>query len=455
MNTLINKNKLIYFFLISLLIGMLSALNWKVAVLIFLVCIFFIVYITLPYKVHVLGVILLYPYTDFINEKISIFKIGLSLYIIALLLRGIIEKKSKIFFKNKIVKSYIIFVSVATFSIIFAPDKLGALEEIVRLISIGGMCGIVYCYINCKKDILKIYKVFLISSIIPIIIGFIQSIFNLGMLYGNSKRVISTFGHPSNSGFYFAFLSINFLVLIISKRYNLLCKNRAYMYVLFLMSIISLYRTSTRSAWINFVIGIIAILLYYKELIIYCIYIGLPTILLVYNNIKNRFIGEISSTGALVVNIFGISVTGSYASRIYFWIYSIEHMFLENVLFGAGIGSFFYTYSGIMHQELIGRAEYVEMHNDMVKILAETGILGIIVYMIFLLVTLISMVKVERKIIDKDIKIILRIVIIIFIMSYILHFTDALFRLLSIEWTLAILLGIGIKIINLDKKEVS
>ena len=91
MNTLINKNKLIYFFLISLLIGMLSALNWKVAVLIFLVCIFFIVYITLPYKVHVLGVILLYPYTDFINEKISIFKIGLSLYIIALFLSIIMQ----------------------------------------------------------------------------------------------------------------------------------------------------------------------------------------------------------------------------------------------------------------------------------------------------------------------------------------------------------------------------
>lgn len=453
MNILIDKNKFIYFLVVSLLIGIFSALNWKIALFISIAYILFIIYLAIPYKLQVIGIILLYPYTDFINEKISVFKIGLSLYITILLFKAINERRSKLLFNNKISKAYIIFIIVCIFSIIFAPNKAGALEEVIRLTSIGLMCAIIYCYIESKQDILKIYSFFLISSIIPIIIGFIQSIFNLGMIYGDDKRVISTFSHPSNSGFYFAFLSINFLILIISKRNRLLFKNKKSIYVLFFMAIISLYGTSTRSAWINFAIGVIlTVILYYKELIIYCIYIGGPAILLVYNKIKSRFVGEISSTGALVVNVFGISVTGSYASRIYFWIYSIEHMFLKNILFGTGIGSFFYTYSGIMHEQLIGRAEYVEMHNDFIKLLAETGIVGIVTYIIFLLLTLINFIRTEKVIIDKDVKIILRIITIIFIMACILHFTDALFRILSVEWALAILLGIGIKIIDLNKR---
>ncbi|MDD5070232.1 MAG: O-antigen ligase family protein, partial [Candidatus Omnitrophica bacterium] len=67
-------------------------------------------------------------------------------------------------------------------------------------------------------------------------------------------------------------------------------------------------------------------------------------------------------------------------------------MFKDYPIFGVGWGNFHYLFS--QYRTFIGRAEYYRMHNELLQIVLETGILGGFFFLSFLFLTL-------KKIIQK------------------------------------------------------
>ncbi|ELC8386905.1 O-antigen ligase family protein [Clostridium perfringens] len=427
------------------------ALPLKILMILAIGGFFYINFVNYNLQVEIL--IFMLPLTDMLNslsnEK---YKSILGIYIIILFIYSLLKYNNKTIFKEKIIGIFIIYILICLLSIIYVPNKLGAIEEVTRYVVIGSTVGIVYGYVNNINKAAKIFKIFIFSGIMPIIVGILQIIFKSGMMYGEYDRVISTFGHSSKSGFFFSAFSLIMILIFISKNEKLFFKNKIIIRIMLILSLLLLYKTYTRSAWINFIIVFIIMLItWYRKLIIYLIYIGLPLTILLWKNLKTRFFEEVGSTGPLVINIGGLNITGSYASRVYFWIYGLKNMFIKNIFLGTGISSFYYTYSQIMHSELIGRPESVEMHNDFIKILCELGIIGASVYLISLVLVLKELIVGLKNTKNEISILIFRATILIYVMAIIAHFSDALLRLFSIELIVATLIGISIKLKKIER----
>lgn len=281
----------------------------------------------------------------------------------------------------RIPKIYLYFFLILAYfstSLYYSIDKAGSFEEIVRLISIVGICPLVYEVTRNERDLKRFLKFYGLSVIVPMLVGFTQILFFRDEItYYGYPRVIGTFNHPSAFGDYIVLFCIFFLgfffYFVEKKKFK---TKRKITLILLLLGAL-LFLTFTRGSWLGFVLVTLLMTFVKNKRFFFKYLITLSIILLVLSPfIIQRLLGEVGNTGVQVVDIGGnLEVTGSYASRLTFTLYAINNMFLDSPITGKGLGSFFYHYAPLnFHIQ-------VETHNDLAKILGETGIIGGILYL--------------------------------------------------------------------------
>jgi O-antigen ligase len=244
----------------------------------------------------------------------------------------------------------------------------------------------------------------LIFSIIILLNGLIQVIWGgLQLLkylpvYDNLFKVTGSFQNPAPYGYYLA------LILIFS--FGLICylpnKKSILKFIWFLSLIVSIGAiiilpfTRERIAWLMSLFGVL-IITYYKFQIKN----------LLQRTLKNSLV-KISSILLLVMLIFTIGVwlykfkPQSVDGRILVWKVS-KQMVLENPLFGIGYGQFdcfydkyeaqwFYQNKGNFNDQ--NHADNIEYtYNEFYQILIEDGIIGFILFSLFIILILKSLLK--------------------------------------------------------------
>lgn len=240
-----------------------------------------------------------------------------------------------------------------------------------------------FIYINMYIVILKygntitdrIINIILISSIIPNLIGLIQlkvSIFTTIISEQGTYRIGSTFAHPNFYGYFLC-------IVIIALLYKIKNKNSKILIIYMIVNLFLLVKTESRTT-LFLSIFIIMINIFRKinksnsklkiPIIIVLILIGIITFIFLINN------------DAIVNSRFNLKVDdnmGSFNWRVMKWITSIEYWIKNpvSVMFGLGwMTSFVYT-SNILY---VGYA----MHNEFIRILFETGLVGFFSYIAFL-----------------------------------------------------------------------
>ncbi|MGA1046624.1 MAG: hypothetical protein ACO3UU_01320 [Minisyncoccia bacterium] len=141
---------------------------------------------------------------------------------------------------------YILFTILSAYPII-------SINELIRVLSFLIMYVTGYVLIKSKKDCINFIKVVIMSSIIPVIIGYLQLLNGTG-LYTNpgfENRIAGTFGHPNVLG-YFLLIIIALMVYLFFEK-NIIAKPKfKYMFILYgILSVILLISTYTRGAWIG------------------------------------------------------------------------------------------------------------------------------------------------------------------------------------------------------------
>jgi O-antigen ligase len=226
-----------------------------------------------------------------------------------------------------------------------------------------------------KKDIKKLVYVFIVSSFLICINGLYQKVTGLGFIRGYSMAkgvsflaIRSTFSHYNG---FATSLTANFFITVgaIIKAKKLLL--RIIFFILILLIFINLLLTYSRGAWLSL------------------IFVNLFLVLFVSNNKQKTFF-------FILVMFFGISIfsipflrervlfimqSGGDADRFKVWQIAIN-MFKDSPIFGRGIGLFMHYFSQYDPGELY-ITQYA--HNCYLQILAETGIVGIVFFVWFLI----------------------------------------------------------------------
>lgn len=283
---------------------------------------------------------------------------------------------NKIYVKNSIARSYYAFIIISIITALIPGNYHFGLIYILKFISILCIYLIVYFLCAWLENFERtILKTIIASAIIPLVLGLYQIIFNkeASLIAGDLNRIHGTFVHPNVFAFFL--LIIIAVSVIYLLNYN---QKNLFLYFIIALSLVELYSTYTRGAWLGLAFMVIIYTTFSKikfsnKLLIFTLIIFL--IIPLYTPIADRFANVLSTNPE----------ESSLATRVYIW----KEMFIlafHKPLLGYGIGSFKTLSSHVLNWG-------IEAHNDYLKLLVETGALGLISYLVIQWNTLATIIK--------------------------------------------------------------
>jgi len=280
-------------------------------------------------------------------------------------------KNVRLFPEN--IKWFYIYLFIALLSIANSPDIGISFIFLMKLISIMALFLLAYNLPKSLDDALKIIKVLFLASIIPILYGLFQLITGQGVqtppsgpLEGVSR--INSVSSVSNGFAYY--MGIIILLFVLRQFYSHRKAESAVNIFIFAGALVCLVYTYTRAIWLSSLLSLGCIAVFEKKLRRWLVILALICIPL--------FSGEISKRFDDLKN------PPEYGGNSLEFRFTITKELLfkavpKHPLLGFGLG--------VSAEEVSARyTKYRQVlpHNDYIRVLIETGVLGFIVYLVFL-----------------------------------------------------------------------
>jgi len=223
----------------------------------------------------------------------------------------------------------------------------------------------------------------LLASVVPCLLALVGMWQGIPDFYGMDTpvgggervaRVTSTLGHASMFALFLCTTGILNLAMILEKRWF----RRRWLVPLFVLQVVLLYFTYSRSQWIQFVVSFCILLwmLGYRRVMLAGIPAGLVTLALAVPTFLARW-----------ETVFSVDRNNSMIWRLGLWVKALA-LYPRHPVFGTGPDTF---------------ADYVNFlglgaHNTWLKLLIETGAIGLVTYVILM----VAVVKAFRKRLRSD-----------------------------------------------------
>ena len=327
------------------------------------------------------------------------------------------------------------FIIISLISILWTPQLILGLREIFRLLSIFVIYSISFLLIKQKKDFKKLLYVLIFSSIVPLAVAFWQYFVGKGeVIFGEFfRRLHGTFFYPNNLAFFLVFIiTILLLVLYKSKKIQTKCFYSTFLFCSFFV----LLRTYTRGAWIGALIIFLTFGFFKLRKVLL---IGLLFLMLV--SISVPLLQE------RIKDVVTLEPFSSLVWRFRLWENTIPFFFEKPVL-GHGLSSFQVLSRDVQGLSILPAPE---AHNDYLKILIETGAVGLTIYILIYLKLLIFNLSVYFKSKDKYLKDISFLAILLLVTFLVMSFGDNILRGTATQWALFAYLG-GVSSLNIRRK---
>ena len=279
-----------------------------------------------------------------------------------------------------------IYITSLNYSLNLSESHWGALY----LMGWFGISILFSCYSNDRVMVLLCMITSLVGGVISIIS--LLDYFNL-FNYKLISFSTGTFGNRNFWGMYLCFVipSTIFSTLIAkSKKHSLIH------FSIFLISFFSLLQTRSRSAWLGIFIGFIFLLIFFnKEIISWIrsirIYRTLPMMLILFffiffyqsQNNQNQGFPEFKQTViSTILSIKDIGDEEVWGYRIPMYMGTLS-MIKDHLFFGVGYHNWRFQYPKYSGH-LVNDSNYLKItqrpHNDLLWILSEVGIVGLLLY---------------------------------------------------------------------------
>jgi len=248
---------------------------------------------------------------------------------------------------------------------------------------------------------------------------FLSTIFAYSLLIEGGYTIIDYFNEENFTGIAnnrnisssSIIIKLTFLIYIISKTSKKSLKN--FYRMIELISIISIIILQSRLGLVSMILIYVMMFSYFtaskKQLFVPALMILLSISVFNYGNLNT----EIKN-----YNILNLTSDESANQRINFYSLALD-LFSDKPITGHGLGS--WKYESLKYKDPTTRSVLVPYytHNDFLQILAELGIVGLIIYLLFISNVLMRlMIKLQ----DKDAKKILIIAMIVFALNSLLNF---------------------------------
>jgi O-antigen ligase len=151
---------------------------------------------------------------------------------------------------------------------------------------------------------------------------------------------------------------------------------------MFAMLAINLVLTSSRGGWLGFLVGAVAAMVIYNKKLLYFL-LAIPVPVIFIGGIRERFL-----------SIFTLT-SGTNLQRIKIWKTGL-FMVKDNPVLGVGLGNSIYRYDEYVkiHPELNTDYSQFPLHNSYLKVWAETGIFGILLFIAILIYIITKVLKI-------------------------------------------------------------
>jgi O-antigen ligase len=269
-------------------------------------------------------------------------------------------------------QTWLLFLLIAFLSVFFAPEKLIALKYFLVLLSFASTFVLAIVLINSEEDYGRWIKAILLSSIIPVLYGFID--LATGGYNGQQSeglRISSTFSHPNVFAFYLVLMiSLSFYCYKAKASFiPVFIRRTLPIYIFILLALLVL--TKTRTAWVSCAAFFTMYAFFYERK--YLLYILLaPVVAFMIPEVRDRLLDL--GQGNQVINY---SKLNSYAWRKLIWHDGLNFMSPDHYFFGYGLEAFkersidFFTMSG---------GNKMDAHSVYVQLFFETGVFGLAAY---------------------------------------------------------------------------
>lgn len=272
-------------------------------------------------------------------------------------------------------KPFALLISFGFIASAFSTAPLLGFQEVARLISIFAISFLAYISIANVLDVKKIFLLLLFSSFIPIAETVRQLFLGIGMSDSSFDvlRIFGTFSHTNVLALYLYSLCVVIVMILLSAPQLKIhwAEKKPVLFAYGLLLLFLLAMTYTRVAWIALFLFVFILALWrYRKLLMPILII--PIILF----------SASSSIRERVIESFETNPDSSILWRQGLWHDVTTELRMDHKqYFGTGLDTF-----SAYAENLRGiRFGSTDAHNDFIKFYVEGGLLGLIVFVIYIL----------------------------------------------------------------------
>jgi O-antigen ligase len=326
---------------------------------------------------------------------------------------------------------FFLFIFFSGASVLYSIDTAATIQETLRIISIFAAFAGGYVLCKTSPDARRlIISTILVSSIIPLSLALFQIMTGTGFSdnLGTDGRLFGTFKHP-NSFASFLMIIIALMTYHVFGTFRDRQSNTATI-TLLVFTIGILLLTFSRGGWFALLIffGIFSIMRAPKIILI-----GAVTVVVLFftsQTVHDR-----------IEDIYNPPADSSIRWRIQQWRNAVEAWRLSPVLgYGAG------TEIAIFEQEQGYYAGNPYTHNDFIKALQETGVVGVSLFALVLITTLVYLLLTYRSLPRGNEKLFVLIVTLLFIAEIGFGMSSNIWRGTAVQWMLWILIAYALSL---------
>jgi len=240
---------------------------------------------------------------------------------------------------------------------------------ILKILSFIAIYLLVFNLVSTREDGIKLLSYFPLAAILPLIYGFYQVVSGQTYVMTNTglDRFASFFSLANN------FAQFLFIILIGSIPLFIYLKKRGKKLLFLLISaiIITIGILNVRSIWLTGILSS-SIMAYFLPKLRKRLLIIVPVILLLFLPLFAKGFEKVINPNP------HLKYSESFYWRLNFWEEILTKIFVKQPLLGFGIGTSEEVTTTYIRCALMP-------HNDYLRILLDTGVLGIIPYILFLL----------------------------------------------------------------------
>lgn len=313
------------------------------------------------------------------------------------------------------------------FTIFYSIAPTTSLQELIRIFDLFSVAYFAFLAVKKTQDIKRLFVVFFLSSLFPLLFGLGQFILHIGLIDPNveTPRIFGTFSHPNVFSLYLFVIAVyvfSYFFFLAQSH-----KEKQLSFLLLCVVGITLLLTFSRVAWIALFLFFFALGIFqYRLALIPLIFV--PMLLF---SISDAFQSRMMSS-------FASNPDSSLLWRKNLWKDVTTQSFADQRQFvGTGLDTF-----PLVSESLRGiKLGSNEAHNDFVKFFIDGGFVGLTVLFLFLASIALIIAQHARHTPDPILKNLLWFLFLLFVILEISALTDNVFKNTPVQWLFFALLG--------------